>query len=133
MFSSFPADGHDDVTFVIPVVDKTDTFVVGLGPSIGVVEWDGCANKTSKPEYTKLIDETPGNRLNDAKVDASGRLWVGKDIIYLYTLRLSGFLTPTQLFIYWNRFVCFISKGPWDRKSKIIRAITTNIAVRFSP
>lgn len=66
------------MTLVIPVEDKTDTFLVGLGPSIGVVEWDGVSNKTSKPEYVKLIDDSPGNRLNDGKADATGRLWVGK-------------------------------------------------------
>lgn len=71
-------EGYDDVTLVIPVEDKTDTFLVGLGPSIGVVEWDGVSNKTSKPEYVKLIDDSPGNRLNDGKADATGRLWVGK-------------------------------------------------------
>jgi len=52
--------------------------VVGLGPSIGLVEWDGFANETSRPEYVKLIDDTPGNRLNDGKADATGRLWVGE-------------------------------------------------------
>lgn len=72
------AEGYDDVTLVIPVENKKNTFLVGLGPSIGVVEWDGIANKTGKPQYVKLIDETPGNRLNDGKADATGRLWVGK-------------------------------------------------------
>jgi len=71
-------EGYDDVTLVIPVEDKNDTFVVGLGPSIGVVEWDGISNKTSKPHYMKLVDNTPGNRLNDGKADANGRLWVGE-------------------------------------------------------
>lgn len=72
------ADGYDDVTLVIPVHNKNNTFVVGLGPSIGLVEWDGFANETSRPEYVKLIDDTPGNRLNDGKADATGRLWVGE-------------------------------------------------------
>lgn len=72
------AEGYSDVTLVIPVKNKKNTFLVGLGPSIGVVEWDGIANKTSKPQYVKTIDETPGNRLNDGKADATGRLWVGK-------------------------------------------------------
>jgi sugar lactone lactonase YvrE len=65
------------VTLIIPVEDKIDTFLVSLGPSIGIVEWDGRSNKTSKPEYIKLIDNTPGTRLNDGKADAAGRLWVG--------------------------------------------------------
>lgn len=71
-------EGYDDVTLIIPINDKPNTFVVGLGPSIGVVEWDGVSKNTSRPQYIKLIDETPGNRLNDGKADATGRLWVGK-------------------------------------------------------
>lgn len=71
-------EGYDDVTLVIPVEGKTDSFVVGLGSSIGIVTWDGISETTGKPEYLKLIDETPGNRLNDGKADASGRLWVGE-------------------------------------------------------
>lgn len=66
------------MTLIIPIENQTDSFVVGLGPSIAVVEWDGISNKTSAPKYVKLIDETPGNRLNDGKADATGRLWVGK-------------------------------------------------------
>lgn len=72
------------MTFVIPVDGKPNTFVVGLGASIGFVEWDGVSNKTSAPESLKLIDETPGNRLNDAKSDANGRLWVGEYLTTLY-------------------------------------------------
>lgn len=75
-------EGYCDVTLIIPVEGTTDKFVVGLGPSIAVVEWDGLSNKTSKPKYVKRIDQTPGNRLNDGKADATGRLWVGKYILY---------------------------------------------------
>lgn len=70
-------EGYKDVTLIVPIEDKADFFVVGLGPSIGIVQWDGRSNTTSQPEYVKLIDETPGNRLNDGKADATGRLWVG--------------------------------------------------------
>lgn len=74
----FVAEGYKDVTLIVPIEDKPDLFVVGLGPSIGIVQWDGRSNTTSQPEYVKLIDETPGNRLNDGKADATGRLWVGE-------------------------------------------------------
>lgn len=77
---SYLAEGYKDVTFVIPVDGKPNTFVVGLGPSIGFVDWDGVSTTTSVPEHVKLIDDTPGNRLNDAKADATGRLWVGECI-----------------------------------------------------
>jgi sugar lactone lactonase YvrE len=66
------------VSLIIPAEGKNNNFVVGLGPSIGIIEWDGRSNKTSRPKHVKLVDETPGNRLNDGKADATGRLWVGK-------------------------------------------------------
>jgi sugar lactone lactonase YvrE len=78
IYLSFFVDGYNDVTFVIPVEDKNDTFVVGLCASIGVVEWDGISDRTGRPEYVKLLDETSGNRLNDGKADATGRIWAGK-------------------------------------------------------
>lgn len=70
-------EGYNDVTVIIPIEDKPDMFVVGLGASLGIVQWDGCSSTTSRPKYEKLIDETPGNRLNDGKADATGRVWVG--------------------------------------------------------
>lgn len=74
----FVAEGYKDVTLIVPIEGKAGLFVVGLGPSIGIVQWDGYSNTTSQPEYVKLIDETSGNRLNDGKADATGRLWVGE-------------------------------------------------------
>uniref|UniRef100_A0A2S2QZ38 Regucalcin n=1 Tax=Sipha flava TaxID=143950 RepID=A0A2S2QZ38_9HEMI len=70
-------DYEGDVSLIIPAEGKNNNFVVGLGPSIGIIEWDGRSNKTSRPKHVKLVDETPGNRLNDGKADATGRLWVG--------------------------------------------------------
>jgi len=71
-------EGYNDVTLILPIEGKTDMFVVGLGASLGIVHWDGRSNTTSQPKYEKLIDETPGNRLNDGKADATGRMWVGE-------------------------------------------------------
>ncbi|KAL5236844.1 hypothetical protein ACI65C_004254 [Semiaphis heraclei] len=69
-------DCCDPLSFIIPVHNQPNTFLVGLGPAIGVIRWDGCSNR-AEYRYLKTIDKTPGNRLNDAKADASGRLWVG--------------------------------------------------------
>ncbi|VVC31558.1 Hypothetical protein CINCED_3A011058 [Cinara cedri] len=65
------------VSFVIPVQGQANTFTVGLRESFGVVKWDGLTPVTSPPEYLKLVDDTPGVRLNDAKADLTGRLWLG--------------------------------------------------------
>lgn len=66
------------VSFIIPVKDKINTYLIGVRESVGVVIWDGCTAETSIPIHRKVIDKTPGVRLNDAKADRSGRLWLGK-------------------------------------------------------
>ena len=49
-FFSAKIEGYNDVTLIIPIEDKADMFVVGLGPSIGIVHWDGRSNTTSQPD-----------------------------------------------------------------------------------
>lgn len=110
------AEGYGDVTLVIPVENKKNTFLVGLGSSIGVVQWDGIANKTSKPLYVKLIDETPGNRLNDGKADATGRLWVGK------------YNRISVVFLCYN-FLDQTSKYNWLRPSRFCVSTCQSISV----
>ncbi|KAE9527844.1 hypothetical protein AGLY_012668 [Aphis glycines] len=75
-YTTATIDCCDPLTFIIPVDNQSNTFLVGLGPAIGIVRWNGCSN-TAEYRYLKTVDKTPGNRLNDAKADASGRLWVG--------------------------------------------------------
>ncbi|CAH0390011.1 unnamed protein product [Bemisia tabaci] len=67
------------VSFVVPVEGKEDSeFVVGLERDVVHVVWD---LKSNKPTATKVLcsaEEDRGrNRLNDGKVDPTGRLWAG--------------------------------------------------------
>lgn len=72
------------MSFVVPVEGKEDSeFVVGLERDVVHVVWD---LKSNKPTATKVLcsaEEDRGrNRLNDGKVDPTGRLWAGKSNIY---------------------------------------------------
>jgi len=73
-------DGEPVVSFIIPVAGTSDQFAVGIGRRVGVVQWDG---KSSKAKLVRIAfevekgDEFKTNRFNDAKADASGRLYAG--------------------------------------------------------
>uniref|UniRef100_A0A8D8PX01 Regucalcin n=1 Tax=Cacopsylla melanoneura TaxID=428564 RepID=A0A8D8PX01_9HEMI len=69
-----------DVGFIFPIKGTKEEFLIGRGTDLVHLTWDG-TNSTLTPEMKVLAtvdqDKEPGNRFNDAKVDASGRLWAG--------------------------------------------------------
>jgi gluconolactonase len=70
--------GHPVISFIIPVHDTTDQFIVGSGKKIVVIQWDG---KSSEAKVVKTVGEVepnlPENRFNDAKCDRFGRFYGG--------------------------------------------------------
>lgn len=74
------AGSGDSVSLVVPVAGSTDLYVVGIGRSLGVVQWplDAPDKHTAKATVLHTVDaETPNNRFNDGKCDPQGRLWAG--------------------------------------------------------
>ena len=71
----------ETVSFIIP--RTKGGYVIGLGRSLSLLDWDaGSAQKVVEVE-----SRGTKNRFNDAKCDASGRLWAGNDVIisrYIY-------------------------------------------------
>ncbi|XP_032516344.2 regucalcin-like isoform X1 [Danaus plexippus] len=64
--------------FIIPVEGKLDRFVVGLKRRVVEVQWDGeGGDATVIRELAELDKHSPDNRINDAKADPRGRLFVG--------------------------------------------------------
>ncbi|CAH0720266.1 unnamed protein product, partial [Brenthis ino] len=63
--------------FIIPVEGKTDKFVVGVKRNVVVVQWDGEGEAKVIRKVAELDQENPDNRINDAKADPRGRLFVG--------------------------------------------------------
>lgn len=79
MFSGL--DGHDgrSVSLIIPVKNQPNKFVISVDRDLGVVTWDG---KSTKVSFEKIAEvdtaaDVIGNRINDGKCDASGRIWFG--------------------------------------------------------
>ncbi|XP_011153702.1 regucalcin isoform X2 [Harpegnathos saltator] len=67
------------VGVVVPVDDSTDQFAAGVGRDLILVTWDDEQNETNVPTEV-LCSVDVGNtqtRINDGKVDSSGRFWLG--------------------------------------------------------
>ena len=58
------------VTLVVPC--ENGGYVVGVGQSIVFFDWDTDTKRT-----LCTVDNGKNTRMNDGKVDASGRLWFG--------------------------------------------------------
>lgn len=68
------------MSFIIPVDQAENQFAIGLGRTLAIITWDGSSDKVTKVQKVGEVDNNPdtiGNRLNDAKADPSGRLWLG--------------------------------------------------------
>lgn len=76
-----PEESGHIVSFIIPVANHRDLFVIGHGRSFSLVEWP----ESDPDSHTKKVKATlhtveghmPKNSLNDGKCDPQGRLWSG--------------------------------------------------------
>lgn len=77
--ANFAVVGNGPVGFVIPVQGARNKFVAGSATDVVLVSWDGEKNVTKCAPQTLATAESnrAETRFNDAKADASGRLWAG--------------------------------------------------------
>lgn len=69
---------QERVTLVVPVEGQDNKYVVGVGRTLQLMEWDGkTTTPTSLSGMFSVEPNNPGNRFNDGKCDARGRLWAG--------------------------------------------------------
>ena len=69
------------VSFVIPR-SIGGSYVVGIGQTVSSLDWD-----SAKTQVLCEVDQGKLTRFNDAKCDASGRLWAG-DLLHIYYVGL---------------------------------------------
>ncbi|XP_017892939.1 regucalcin-like [Ceratina calcarata] len=76
---NFAIVGNGPVGFVIPVEGTRNKFVAGSSRDVVLVSWDGEKNVTKCMPQTLVTADSKSTetRWNDAKADASGRLWGG--------------------------------------------------------
>ena len=65
------------MSFIIPR-SVGGRYVIGLGQTVSSLDWDG-----ANTEVLCEVDKGKETRLNDAKCDASGRLWTGDQLLCL--------------------------------------------------
>ena len=93
--------GHPVISFIIPVDNTNDQFIVGAGKKIVLIKWDG---RSEQAMVIKTVGEVEQNmvenRFNDAKCDPSGtffggtmRIEIGNDI---FEKRLGTFYRYTN-------------------------------------
>lgn len=74
LFKAKIKDNILPVSFIVPVEDKKDEFVVSMGLKICVIRWDGKSHEANILEVLTEVDhDRIGNRCNDGKVDPSGK------------------------------------------------------------
>jgi sugar lactone lactonase YvrE len=77
------------VTLVVPVEGESNKFIISLGRSLRVLEWDGESGTYASLKPFKVVrDENPNGRFNDGKCDSSGRLWAGT--VTLFYIGVNG-------------------------------------------
>lgn len=62
---------EDTVSLVVP--RRRGGYIVGLGRRLSLLEWE-----TGTVTDITEVDRETGNRFNDGKCDAKGRLWAGE-------------------------------------------------------
>ncbi|XP_018906625.2 regucalcin isoform X1 [Bemisia tabaci] len=67
----------DAVGVMVPVEGSLDEFVAGVGRDLVLVQWDGNSTQSRSTVLDSVEPDKPGNRFNDGKADAKGRLWIG--------------------------------------------------------
>jgi pyruvate kinase len=69
---------HTTISFIIPVEDSDNKFVIGAGLKVVLIRWDGRSQEAQPELILGEVDlSKPDNRFNDAKADRKGRLWLG--------------------------------------------------------
>lgn len=72
--------GSDPIGFIVPVEGSKDRYLLALGRKIVTLSWDGKSSAVSNIQKLAEVDTSPETiktRINDGKVDPSGRVWFG--------------------------------------------------------
>lgn len=76
------------IGFIVPVDHRSDEFIVGLGPRLVLIQWDGVSALAKRIKVLVEVDqEVKVTRFNDGKVDPRGRIYAGT-IFFLHSIVL---------------------------------------------
>lgn len=73
-----------EVGFVIPLEGSENEFIIGAAKKLAVLTWNGTSADSTHLQILEEVEtDLPGNRFNDAKADASGRVRAGETFLFL--------------------------------------------------
>ena len=71
-------DGVKNIGFITPIQGSSNEFVIGTGPTLTLINWDGKSTEASVVRILgKLGENEQKNRFNDGKADPKGRIYAG--------------------------------------------------------
>ena len=76
-----------DVTFILPVENESNKFVIGHDRDLDIVTWDGQSDAVSKIEKYVKLEPEEDVRMNDGKTSPSGVIVVGIHSIMCQSVR----------------------------------------------
>lgn len=65
------------MTFIIPIADRRNHFLVGTIKRIGIIEWNGVEPTVQINEVVSEIDKCKRSAFNSGSADPTGRLYTG--------------------------------------------------------
>lgn len=68
--------GENVISFIIPVLNNATSFVIGAAKRLLLINWDGISSIATIDKVLAVLP-VEGLRLNDAKADSKGHLYVG--------------------------------------------------------
>jgi len=71
------AVGDQPIPFIIVTENATNEFIIGYGPNVAKIIWDGESANVSNLSILARIDTNPGRRSNEGKISPSGSLFFG--------------------------------------------------------
>jgi gluconolactonase len=114
---------QERVTLVVPVQGQENKYVIGVGRTLQLMDWDGrSATPTSLTTMYTVEPENPGNRWNDGKCDTRGRLWAGTMNDNLFTGNLYRVTNNIQTVI---RDVGISNGIAWNKANTLMYYIDT--------
>uniref|UniRef100_A0A336K406 Regucalcin n=1 Tax=Culicoides sonorensis TaxID=179676 RepID=A0A336K406_CULSO len=114
------------IGFISPVEGKENQFVVGLGPRLVLIHWDGVSALAKRVKVLVEVEqELKVTRFNDGKIDPRGRIFAGTmmseehgDIFAVRKGTLYRFESKTGKCVPLKSKICISNGLAWDETRK---------------